>query len=118
MKKYKPQTKDELKELVKDENIYLGDIDTSLITDMSNLFYESLRKDFEGIEKWDTSNVKDMHNMFSDAVYFNHNIEKWNVNQPLNNWNVSNVKYMGAMFAGAESFNILLINGILVMLLI
>ncbi|WP_297285525.1 BspA family leucine-rich repeat surface protein [uncultured Brachyspira sp.] len=121
MKKYKPQTKDELKELVKDENIYLGDIDTSLINDMSNLFYESLRKDFEGIEKWDTSNVKDMHNMFSDAVYFNHNIEKWNVskvenmgamflrcldfNQPLNDWNVSNVKYMGAMFAGAESFN-------------
>ena len=36
MKKYKPQTKDELKELVKDENIYLGDIDTSLINDMSN----------------------------------------------------------------------------------
>ena len=119
--KYKPQTKEELKKLVEDESIYLGDIDTSLITDMSNLFHESLRKDFKGIEKWDTSNVKDMHNMFTDAVYFNHNIEKWNVskvenmgamflrcldfNQPLNDWNVSNVKDMGAMFAGAESFN-------------
>ncbi|WP_028329286.1 BspA family leucine-rich repeat surface protein [Brachyspira alvinipulli] len=119
--KYKPQTKDELKELLKDENIYLSDIDTSLITDMSNIFHESLRKDFKGIEKWNTSNVKDMHNMFSDAVYFNHNIEKWNVskvenmggmflrcldfNQPINDWNVSNVKDMGAMFAGAESFN-------------
>nr|WP_041177258.1 BspA family leucine-rich repeat surface protein [Brachyspira intermedia] len=121
MMKYKPQTKEELKKLVEDESIYLGDIDTSLITDMSNLFHESLRKDFKGIEKWDTSNVKDMHNMFTDAVYFNHNIEKWNVskvenmgamflrclyfNQPLNDWNVSNVKDMGAMFAGAESFN-------------
>uniref|UniRef100_UPI003F4B4834 BspA family leucine-rich repeat surface protein n=1 Tax=Brachyspira catarrhinii TaxID=2528966 RepID=UPI003F4B4834 len=119
--KYKPQTKEELKKLVEDESIYLGDIDTSLITDMSNLFHESLRKDFKGIEKWDTSNVKDMHNMFTDAVYFNHNIEKWNVskvenmgamflrcldfNQPLNDWNVSNVKDIGAMFAGAESFN-------------
>ena len=36
--KYKPQTKEELKKLVEDESIYLGDIDTSLITDMSNLF--------------------------------------------------------------------------------
>mgnify|MGYP004483035141 CR=1 FL=1 len=118
---YQPRNKEELKKLVDDESIYLGDIDTSLITDMSSIFYESLRKDFKGIEKWDTSNVKDMHNMFSDAVYFNHNIEKWNVskvenmgamflrclyfNQPLNDWNVSNVKDMGAMFAGAESFN-------------
>ena len=119
--KYKPQTKEELQKLVDDESIYLGDIDTSLITDMSSLFHESLRKDFEGIEKWDTSNVKNMQNMFSNAVYFNHNIEKWNVskvenmgamflrclyfNQPLNDWNVSNVKDMGAMFALAESFN-------------
>ncbi|WP_297208527.1 hypothetical protein [uncultured Brachyspira sp.] len=36
--KYKPQTREELKEFVEDENIYLGDIDTSLITDMSELF--------------------------------------------------------------------------------
>ena len=41
--KYKPQTKDELKELLKDENIYLGDINTSLITDMSALFFNNIR---------------------------------------------------------------------------
>lgn len=35
---YRPSTKEELKELVKDNEIYLGDIDTSLITDMSELF--------------------------------------------------------------------------------
>ena len=35
--KYEPSTKTELQELVKDESVYLGDIDTSLITDMSNL---------------------------------------------------------------------------------
>ena len=119
--KYKPQTKEELKKLVEDESIYLGDIDTSLITDMSNLFHESLRKDFKGIEKWDTSNVKDMHNMFTDAVYFNHNIEKWNVskvenmngmfsqaknfNQPLDKWDTSNVKTMQLMFNGCINFN-------------
>ena len=38
MKKYSPKTKRELQELIKDESIYLGDIDTSNITDMSSLF--------------------------------------------------------------------------------
>ncbi|MEI0496392.1 hypothetical protein R4J09_13435 [Brachyspira intermedia] len=36
--KYKPTSRKELKDLVTDESIYLGDIDTSLITDMSGLF--------------------------------------------------------------------------------
>lgn len=29
--KYKPKNRDELEELIYDENIYLGDIDTSLV---------------------------------------------------------------------------------------
>ena len=41
--KYRPTTKEELKKLVEDESIYLGDIDTSLITDMSELFRESVK---------------------------------------------------------------------------
>ena len=36
--KYKPSTKTELQELVKDESVYLGDIDISNITDMGSLF--------------------------------------------------------------------------------
>ena len=62
MKKYSPKTKRELQELIKDESIYLGDIDTSLITDMSNLFDGShvYRRDFSGIESWDVSNVVNM----------------------------------------------------------
>ena len=48
--KYQPKTKDELKQLCKDESVYLGDIDTSLITDMSELFAHSKRQDFSGIE--------------------------------------------------------------------
>ena len=42
--KYYPQTKDELKALVDNEDIYLGDIDTSAITDMSKLFFKGYDK--------------------------------------------------------------------------
>ncbi|WP_236847978.1 hypothetical protein [Campylobacter devanensis] len=48
---YKPETRDELKELVDDLSINLGDIDTSLITDMSLLFEDTYRTDFSGIIK-------------------------------------------------------------------
>ncbi|WP_366535041.1 BspA family leucine-rich repeat surface protein, partial [Campylobacter jejuni] len=64
MPKYFPETKEELKALVEDESIYLGDIDTSKITDMSELFLYSKREDFSGIEKWDVSSVRNMSYMF------------------------------------------------------
>lgn len=121
MAKYTPKTRDELKELVKDSSIYLGDIDTSNITDMATLFAKSARRDFGGIESWDTSNVTDMSGMFGNALYFNQNINSWDTskvtnmtymfsgaerfNQPLNNWNTSNVVNMGSMFMNAKSFN-------------
>ena len=121
MPKYKPQTLKELYKLTEDENIYLGDIDTSLITDMSGLFSGSKRKDFSGIETWDTSNVVNMNSMFSFASNFNHNINNWNVsnvenmgymfrdadkfNQPLDKWNVNKVKNMSYMFGGTYNFN-------------
>ncbi|OEJ15223.1 hypothetical protein BFL38_13005 [Brachyspira hampsonii] len=132
MKKYKPTTKTELKKLVFTNNgIKLSDIDTSLITDMSELFNESERKDFDGIEEWDTSNVEDMSYMFACMDYnvlgkysnteFNQPLNNWNVskvknmnnmfaycsyfNQPLNKWDVSNVENMSCMFLGAKKFN-------------
>ena len=132
MKKYKPTTKEELKRLVFTNNgIKLGDIDTSLITDMSDLFNKSERKDFDGIEEWDTSNVENMSYMFAYMDYnvlgqysmteFNSNLNNWNVskvknmiymfacctyfNQPLNKWDVSNVENMSGMFLGAKKFN-------------
>ncbi|MEI0567153.1 BspA family leucine-rich repeat surface protein [Brachyspira pulli] len=132
MKKYKPTTKEELKRLVFTNNgIKLGDIDTSLITDMSDLFNKSERKDFDGIEEWDTSNVENMAYMFAYMNYnvlgqysmteFNSNLNNWNVskvknmiymfacctyfNQPLNKWDVSNVENMSGMFLGAKKFN-------------
>ena len=121
MKKYKPATKEELKKLAFTYDIKLDCIDTSLITDMSYLFHKSERKDFEGIEDWDTSNVEDMSFMFFWAINFNHTLNNWNVsnvrnmsgmfqaamkfNQPLYKWNTSNVKTMSFMFNYAKSFN-------------
>ncbi|MBZ7977772.1 BspA family leucine-rich repeat surface protein [Campylobacter sp. RM12654] len=95
MKKYKPTTKEELQELVRDESIHLGDIDTSLITDMSELFYWSDRKDFSGINEWDTSNVTDMSGMFNDCRNFNQALT----------FDTSNVTNMNNMFSGCENFN-------------
>lgn len=49
---FHPATYEELAKLVKDERIYLGDIDTSRVENMRWLFCDSKRKDFSGIEKW------------------------------------------------------------------
>ncbi|HHP0319350.1 TPA: BspA family leucine-rich repeat surface protein [Campylobacter jejuni] len=114
MPKYFPETKEELKALVKDESIYLGDIDTSKITDMSELFLYSKREDFSGIEKWDVSNATNMRAMFENCTSFNQDISGWDVssvenfsrmfdnaisfNQDISGWDVSSVKNMEDMF--------------------
>ncbi|EAH8152667.1 BspA family leucine-rich repeat surface protein [Campylobacter lari] len=95
-KKYHPKTKEELFDLIKNEEIHLSSIDTSSIVDMSYLFYYSKRKNFSGIEKWNVSNVKNMTSMFCGCKSFN---------QPLNEWNVSNVKDMYGMFEDCDNFN-------------
>ena len=108
--KYFPKNLIALKKLIRDESINLGEIDTSKITDMKRLFFDTeedendpdteylipLRSEFKGIECWDVSNVKDMSLMFKGLETFN---------EPLNNWDVSSVEVMIAMFAGAEAFN-------------
>ncbi|RDU65867.1 hypothetical protein CQA53_05290 [Helicobacter didelphidarum] len=104
--KYFPQNKTELLTLLKDEKIKLDSIDTNAIDDMSYLFCASIwtrcndsakeRKDFRGIESWDTSNVKNMSAMF---------YAKRDFNAPIGKWNVAKVESMSAMFREAESFN-------------
>lgn len=89
MKKYNPKSKEELRVLL--ENIPIDEwknIDTSKITDMSNLFHD-WKSDFGDISKWDVSNVTDMSCMFAKSEF----------NSNISNWNVSNVKYMMCMFS-------------------
>ena len=95
-KKYTPETKDELKALIDNESISLDEISTSKITDMSNLFRESRRKNFQGIENWDVSQVDNMSGMFDKVKFFNEDISRWNV---------SKVKNMSKMFSEAVNFN-------------
>ena len=108
---YHPKTKDELKDIIKQRiesegnECDLNDIDTSNITDMSNLFAYSR---FNGdISKWDVSNVTNMDSMFACSK-FNNDISNWDVsnvinmedmfiiskfNSDISNWDVSNVKF-------------------------
>ncbi|ADG70914.1 BspA family leucine-rich repeat surface protein [Brachyspira murdochii] len=121
MSKYKPKNKIELRSLIENNNIYLGDIDTSLITDMSYLFRKTNRKEYSGIENWNTENVINMESMFAGLSQFNETLYKWDTskvnnmtgmffcckefNQDINSWNVSNVTNMANMFCLCEKFN-------------
>src|SRR5690554_4668650 len=85
-------TNETIKEIVKNEikrlgkNANLNHIDTSKVTDMSYLFYDTI---FYGdISKWDVSKVENMVGMFAES----------NFNQNISNWNVSNVECMVNIF--------------------
>ncbi|MEM9424762.1 MAG: BspA family leucine-rich repeat surface protein, partial [Spirochaetota bacterium] len=92
----------------------VGDIDTSLITDMSGLFEGNATFNAD-ISKWDTSNVTNMARMFRGATAFNQPVNtRSHVVKGLaatktgaasSGWDTSRVKNMSEMFAGAISFN-------------
>lgn len=112
-----PKTNDELEIIVYERikldglDCDLNDIDTSLITDMSYVFYQLC---FNGdISKWNVSNVKDMSSMFAYSK-FNGDISRWDVsnvermagtffssefNQDISNWCVDNTTNMYYAFA-------------------
>ncbi|HHP0319424.1 TPA: BspA family leucine-rich repeat surface protein, partial [Campylobacter jejuni] len=77
----RPADKWKLLQILKDNSFPLKNIDTSNITDMSELFANSTRTDFSGIEKWDVSNVENMYAMFDNCKTFNQDISGWDVSK-------------------------------------
>ena len=84
-----PKTKNELKQLIEQElqrqgpDADLNFIDTSKITDMSELFW-SLNVRKIKIDEWDVSKVTNMQNMFYMCTKFDSNISKWDVSNVTN----------------------------------
>ncbi|AIA33936.1 BspA family leucine-rich repeat surface protein [Mycoplasmopsis bovis] len=91
------------------------------INSLKDAFKELNSEKVLDLDKWNVSNVTNMHSMFFEAKKFNQDISKWNTenvtnmiglfsgaenfNQPLNSWNVSKVTNMYEMFIGAHKFN-------------
>ena len=123
---YCPKTKKELIDIIymlldKDKTDF-NCIDTSLITDMSNLFTDSIFENLVfDVSEWDVSNVTNMEAMFLGCIKFDGDLSDWNVSnvetmeemfskcrsftgKGLENWDVSNVKTMEAMFSHCDVF--------------
>ena len=112
-----PESKEELTEIIhtlldKGET-NLNGINTSKITDMSDLF-KDINVNFD-ISKWDVSNANNMDFMFYSCENFNCDLSSWDVSnvknmmcmfkfcknftgEGLENWNISNVTHMNDIF--------------------
>jgi len=80
--KYSPKDKDELKNLMeilikeRGNDGRFNDIDTSKVTDMSDLFKDN--SDFNGdISDWNVGKVTDMSSMFENASSFDRDLNNW-----------------------------------------
>ena len=111
----KVKTKEELRTVIKKQEIPLQELDISEITDISYVFY-GVEKINGSISNWDVSNVMDMSYMFEHSK-FNQPIGDWDVsnvrnmramfldspfNQPIGDWDVSNVRNMSYMFTNSN----------------
>ena len=130
---YYPKSKEELikniLEVFNSGKTDLNCIDTSKITDMSNLFDSgNYNKSLDNIDisKWNVSNVKYMQFMFDGYENFNCDLSNWDVskvenmkgmfswcikfNCDLSKWNVNNVTNMDFMFDNCKNFDCNLSN--------
>lgn len=110
---------EQLRELVRYEEVSLSEIDTSEVTDMKGLFayidekklgqktikdwakdnnvkLDFKREDFSGIGSWDTSKVTTFERMFYAANNFNEDISKWDTSKAIS---------FKEMFYEASNFN-------------
>ncbi|MCE6061683.1 DUF285 domain-containing protein [Mycoplasmopsis agalactiae] len=93
----------------------------SVVTSLEKTF-KGLKSDkVLGIESWDTSNITNLSETFSDTENFNQDLSNWKTsnvtdmsvtflnakkfNSPLDKWDTSNVENMQSMFYGASEFN-------------
>ena len=126
---YHPNSKEELtkniQELISNKIYDFNCIDTSEITDMSNLFGDivnNINKINFDVSKWDVSNVTNMAFMFVGCESFEgKGLENWdvsnveissfmflkceNLNCDLSKWDVRNIKRMSSMFSYCEKFD-------------
>lgn len=85
----RPTSKEQLQSIIKQEikrqgpDADLNFIDTSLITDMSELFWLTTIRNIK-IDQWNTRNVTNMQNMFYMCTKFDGNISKWDVSNVTN----------------------------------
>ena len=91
------------------KKIDLTYLDTSYVTDMNHMFYYNTESEsvlelrIMGLETWDTGNVTDMSNMFSNLLYYDVQLppDSTLVISGLDNWDTSNVTDMNHMFYDA-----------------
>ena len=80
---------------VSDDDTHISDWDTSLVDDMSSLFFG--KNDFNAdISQWNVGQVTTMFRMFLGATVFD---------QDIGGWDVSKVTTMDIMFYQATTFN-------------
>ena len=132
---YKPETKEELISLIKDKGVYPGEIDISLINDLSYVFanksyfklmmftsfeMEDVYRVYGREEKIDEDEIDTYEILMEDIRHELPGIEFWDVSHvynmshmfdtslltaDLSSWNVSNVRDMSYMFRKALHFN-------------
>jgi surface protein len=89
--------------------VIMNNIITTLVTDMSQLFFGRLRFN-NNLDRWDTSNVTNMQSMFSSQAQSNS--RTYGFNHPsIQYWNTSKVQNFGSMFANNYAFQQDVLNG-------